>query len=68
MEKKETVEVQRAWLEGLFEEVKRAKASQGVVRDMNVAALIGYASSVETILKYSLSAPKEAKIEPWKQS
>ncbi len=51
-DKKETVEMPRAWLEELLRYCECVESSQGQMRDSRVIALIGYVSSAKTILKY----------------
>ncbi len=48
---KKTVRVQRAWLEGLMDSIKRIKQSKKDHRVFAIAHLIGYASSVKYILE-----------------
>ncbi len=50
-EPKETVEVPRAWLEGLVAAVARVEAEKSIKGEA-VTLLIGYASSARTLLKY----------------
>ncbi len=52
LQKKETCEVQRDWLEGLVCYLKAVEKAQGAEKTALTSALLGYASSAETILKY----------------
>jgi hypothetical protein len=52
MKQKQTIEMQRAWLEGLLNFAEKYEQAQGVQKQTAEAMLLGYISSAKFIIEH----------------